>query len=230
MISPKLVVEASQLTFQYKKKFPYILNNVSLNIHEGQIVGIMGLSGSGKSTLIQILNGIIPNRIPGHLSGQVSIHGQSINNQDVDFLARNVGTIFQDPDCQIIFPWAEDELAFGPENLCRPPTEILSTIDQVTRSLNIEHLRYANPNHLSGGQKQIIALASVLTLNVPFMILDESMSQIDDQGREYVKQALLTLKKEGKAILMVEHELENLSIADTIYWLENGHLKKREEV
>jgi energy-coupling factor transport system ATP-binding protein len=219
-------LEARILSFRYKSNGPLILKNIDLKLRHGEIIGIVGLSGSGKSTLIQILNGVIPKRITGLLDGSVHFNGIDIADKDLSYLAREIGTIFQDPDCQILFPCAEDEMAFGPENLCYDPYAIIDRINATTKMLAIEPLRYRNPNSVSGGEKQIIALASVLTLNVGIMIFDESMSFIDERGKELIKNAILKLKSQGKSILMVEHDLSNLEVADQIFLLKNGSLEE----
>lgn len=219
-------LEAKNLSFRYKHDSPYILKNVNLKLQKGEIIGIVGLSGSGKSTLIQIMNGVIPKRVSGFLEGSVHFNGEDIADKDLAYLARKIGTIFQDPDCQILFPCAEDEMAFGPENLCYDPYAIIERINSTTKMLAIEQLRYRNPNTVSGGEKQIIALASVLTLNVGIMIFDESMSFIDERGKKLIKNAILKLKQQGKSILMVEHDLSNLEVADHIFLLKNGTLEE----
>ncbi|HBH13696.1 MAG: ABC transporter related [Clostridiales bacterium 38_11] len=218
-------LEAKNLSFRYSHNSPFILKNINLKLRKGEITGIVGLSGSGKSTLIQILNGVIPKRVTGFLDGSVYLNGVDIADMELSYLARKIGTIFQDPDCQILFPCTEDEMAFGPENLCYEPYAIIERINSTAKMLAIEPLRYRNPNTVSGGEKQIIALASVLTLNVGIMIFDESMSFIDDRGKELIKNAILKLKKQGKSILMVEHDLSNLEVADHIFLLKNGTLE-----
>ncbi|MDP3387701.1 MAG: ABC transporter ATP-binding protein [Eubacteriales bacterium] len=218
-------LEAKNLSFRYNQNSPYILKNIDFKLQKGEIVGIVGLSGSGKSTLIQIMNGVIPKRIPGLLEGSICFNGEDMAEKDLSCLAKEIGTIFQDPDCQILFPCAEDEMAFGPENLCYDPYTIIERINSTTKMLAIEPLRYRNPNSVSGGEKQIIALASVLTLNVGIMIFDESMSFIDERGKGLIKNAILKLKEQGKSILMVEHDLSNLEVADHIFLLKNGTLE-----
>lgn len=218
-------LETKSLSFKYDPKGPFILKDINLKLNKGEIIGIVGLSGSGKSTLIQIINGVIPKRIPGFMEGSVYLNGENVADKELSYLAREIGTIFQDPDCQILFPCAEDEMAFGPENLCYDPVSILTRIYETTKVLDIEPLRYRNPNTVSGGEKQIIALASVMTLNVGIMIFDESMSFIDENGRKLIKSAIQKLKTQGKSIIMVEHDLSNLEVADHIYLLKNGTLE-----
>jgi len=226
----KIALQAEKISFRYHENSPFILNHINLSLRKSEIIGIVGLSGSGKSTLISILNGIIPKRINGLIDGKVLINQEDIASKNLSELSTQIGTIFQDPDSQIVFSCVEDELAFGPENLCYDPIYIKNSIQNVVKTLGIEHLLYRNPNHLSGGEKQLIALASVLTLNAGIIILDETMSQIDEVGKKMIKNAVITLKNEGKAILMVEHDLNNLDIADQIILLTNGTLRKFEGI
>jgi energy-coupling factor transport system ATP-binding protein len=143
-------------------------------------------------------------------------------------IATKVGIVFQNPETQLFFPIVENELAFGPENLCINSSKIGERIEKVLELLNIEELRYERIEHLSGGQKQMIALASVLTLEPDILIFDEVMSQIDTEGKKAIKDIILELKSEGKSIIMVEHNLENIDIADRKLLLKDGRLTQFE--
>ena len=131
----------------------------------------------------------------------------------------------QDPDSQIIFPTVEDALAFGPENLCLPRQEIGERIDKTLALLGLTDLRLANPGQLSGGQKQLVALGGVLTLSPDIFVLDESLSQLDEAARPRIKSALLSLKQQGKTLIMIEHDKNNMDIADQIWYLNKGGLE-----
>ncbi len=218
------VIETRNLSFRYQQDSPMILDNVNLRIREGDLVGIVGLSGSGKSTLINIINGIIPKRINGIIEGQVLLKNDNIEAKELHQLVTTIGTVFQDPDCQILFSCAEDEMAFAPENLCFERLEIYKRIDHVCNLLDIGRLRDRNPNKMSGGEKQLIAIASVLTPDVDIVLLDECMSQIDQRGKELIKSTLKKLKDQGKTIIMIEHDFSNLENADNIYLLNKGIL------
>ncbi len=219
------MVEVDRVSFRYQNSAKPVLTDINLGVRRGQVVGIVGLSGSGKTTLMNILNGIIPRRINGDFQGRVLLNGQEITEKDVFELSTVIATVFQDPDSQIVFSSVEDEIAFGPENLCVPPDEILQRIDDITELLQIENLRYRNPNNLSGGEKQLVVIASVLSLNVEILILDECMAQIDNKGRQLIMAAIKNLRDSGKTIIMVEHDFSNLAYADQIYLLADGRLK-----
>lgn len=222
----RYAVEVSDLEFRYKSSMTSVLKNVNLKVKPGEIVAVIGLSGSGKTSLMYALNGIIPKHISGDYSGTVNINGLSIENMGLSDIATVVGTVFQDPDTQIIFSDIQDEIAFGPENLCISKDVIFKRMDEIIKLLDIERLRGKNPKDLSGGEKQLVVLASVLSLGVQILILDECMSQIDQKGKYLIKKAIKQLKEDGKTIIMVEHEEDHLDIADSIYLLEDGNLTK----
>lgn len=223
MIKP---IRAKNLSFKYKKNDKNIINDVSLQVNKGEILAIVGLSGSGKTTLCYCLSGIIPNVYTGDLTGEVFIKDQIIKNMSMPQIATKVGIVFQNPETQIFFPIVENELAFGPENLCINRNEIDERINEVLSLLDIENIRYEKTQHLSGGQKQLIALASVLTLKPEILIFDEVMAQIDKKGKKAIKDIILQLKKEGRTVIMVEHNLDNIDIADKKLVLKNGRLKE----
>ncbi|MBP1925818.1 energy-coupling factor transport system ATP-binding protein [Sedimentibacter acidaminivorans] len=209
-------VELNKLNFKYKSVQKRTLENVNLIVNQGEILAICGVSGSGKSTLCNCICGLIPNVYEGEYSGEVKIFGQDISLMSRAEIATNIGIIFQNPSTQLFSPTIEDELAFGPENLCVDRNEIAMRIDEILKIINMEEYRYENPNSLSGGQQQLIAIASVLMLNPKIIICDEIMSWIDEGGKEIIKNLLMNLKKQGKTIIIVEHDIENLKIADRV--------------
>lgn len=209
-------VEVKNLSFKYKNSEEYILKEVNFCVKPGQTVAITGPSGSGKSTLCSCISGLIPRLYQGYLKGQVLIYGEDINNLTLAQMVTKIGIIFQNPATQLFSPTIEDELAFGPENLCIDRNEIGRRMDKILKTIRMEEYRLDNPNNLSGGQQQLIAIASVLMLDPSILICDEIMSWIDDEGKEIIKNLLLQLKKEGKTIIMVDHEPDNIKIADRV--------------
>lgn len=206
-------VEARSLSFSYKRQVIPVLDNIDFTLRRGEIAAITGPSGSGKSTLGYCLCGVIPKLIEGEFSGAIKVPGRA-------------GIVFQDPDHQLFLPTVEDELAFGPENLGLPREEIGERIEGVLELLGLTALRYENPARLSGGQKQLVALAGVLTLDPDVIVLDETLSPLDTAARDRVKKVLLALKQQGKTLVLIEHEKNNYVIADEIWHLEKGSLKK----
>ena len=214
-------VEAENISFAYPECEP-VLKDISFCVKKGEIFVVAGLSGCGKTTLCDIICGIIPNVVKGELSGEVRLMGQSIHSQSLAQTAKNAAMVFQNADMQLVCTTVEDELAFGLENLCVEPEEIKRRVDAGLENWGLEELRLCDPGKLSGGQKRITAMASVLMLEPEVLILDEPMCQLDGQGRDMVKSAVLRLKNEGKTIIMVEHDLSLAEYADRWMLLENG--------
>lgn len=222
MIHP---IEIQDLYYQYNGREEKILNGISLQVAKGEVLGIVGLSGNGKSTLCYCICGIIPHVYKGRFEGKVLLFGDSLKEMDLASVAKKVGIVFQDPDSQLFSPTVEDEIAFGPENLCLDREEIGKRISEALETVGMKEHRYSNPNNLSGGQKQLIALASVLSLKPEVLIFDEAMTQIDAEGKKIIKEKICQLKNEGKTIIMVEHDFSNLDIADRVMLLKNGKLE-----
>lgn len=220
----KPLLEVQDLVFYYPGQSAPILNGLELTVHPGEVVGIVGLSGSGKSTLAYCITGIIPHVYPGNLTGRIEIDGHLSAHARLPKIATLVGMVFQNPETQLFFPTVEEELAFGPENLCIERREIDARIAQALERVGMSDYRLHSPHQLSGGQKQLIALASVLTLAPNLLIFDEAMSQIDREGKARIKEVICELRQAGKSIIMIEHDLKNLDIADRILVLQQGRL------
>ncbi len=223
MIHP---IEIKDLKFRYKSSSSNILDSVNLTVPEGEVLTLVGLSGNGKSTLLNMICGIIPHIRRGVIEGQVKLWGEEVKNLKILDITKRVGIVFQDPDSQLFSPTIEDEIAFGPENLRVEKDEIGKRITKVLQMVNMEEYRYENPNNLSGGQKQLVAIAAVLAMEPDILLFDEILAQVDIEGSKKIKELILNLKKQGKTIVCVEHDLDNLHIADRVLKLENGKLEE----
>ena len=218
------LITAKDLSFRYDKSERRLLDRVNLAVNAGEAVAVVGLSGVGKSTLCYCLSGIIPHVYQGELEGEVLLDGMPVKAMSLPQIATKLGIVFQNPDHQLFSFTVEDELAFGPENLCLPREEIDARITSALEKVGLAHLRLANPQQLSGGQRQLVALAAVLCLQPSVLIFDEAMSQLDSDGKKRIKEMILRLKAEGKTIVMIEHEPENLEVADRVLLLAEGKL------
>ncbi len=179
----------------------------------------------GKSTLCNCISGIIPLIKGGMMRGDVLINGKSTKEQLIAQISTSLGMVFQDPDTQLFSPTVEDEIAFGPEKFMFSKKMKLNTeLHWHYKKVGIENLRFQNPKHLSGGQKQLVALAATLSLGPEIIIFDEAMSQLDTKGTKMVKELIEKLKEEGKTIIMVEHDLDNLHLANRVKLLHDGKL------
>lgn len=217
-----IAIELRNLTFGYNKK-KTLLSKANLKIQKSTVVGIIGASGVGKTSVLRIINGSLVGQGRQKISGSVYLNGQVMEMEE-DFF-RQTGTVYQSPDNQIIFSSVEDELAFGMENLSIDPSSMAGKIMEVLKVLGIEKLKERNPNELSGGEKQLVVLAAILCLDIEIIILDECMTQIDTEGRRLIMDAILRMKDNGKTVLMVEHDYENLKVADQVYRLKNQCLE-----
>ncbi|OBR90760.1 putative HMP/thiamine import ATP-binding protein YkoD [Clostridium ragsdalei P11] len=217
-------VTVNKLTFSYSGREKKILKNVSFSVQEGESVGIVGLSGCGKSTLCLILCGAIPSRISGNLEGEVTILGKSIKNYTLSQVGTKVGIVFQNADWQLLTNRVEDEIAFPLENLCWQPEKIKTRVKEIMDKVEITHLAFRAPKQLSGGEKHLVALAAVMSMNPPIIILDEVMSNLDKKSCQRVQQILEVWKKEGKTIIVIDHQVERLRYMDNLYLMQEGRL------
>ncbi len=219
-------IEIRNLTFSYdgRRKVLYGLN---LDIKRGDFVGIVGDSGCGKSTLCHILCGIIPYAIGGELYGDVTLSG-GVRLRDLKLkdMAERIGFVMQDSDRQIVSTTVEDELAFGPENMCDEPGEIRRRVDEICALLEIEDLKEMNPNRLSGGQKQLVTIGAVLTTNPEILILDEPFSHLDERAGKNLSELILKLKAAGKTVLVVEHDHDAIENADRRICIKDGNIER----
>ncbi len=194
----------------------------NLSIDPGEVVLLLGPSGSGKSTLALALNGLIPQAVPATVSGTVRVAGQDAAVTPVARLASRVGMVFQDPDAQLVTGTLLDEVAFGPENLRVPAPEVLARAEQALRRVGLWERRAENPDHLSGGGRQRLAIACALALQSQLLVLDEPTANLDPQGLEEVYGALADVAATGdRAILLIEHNLDAaISLVDRVVVLD----------
>lgn len=218
------ILAVNDLKFAWSEGEPWLLNGVSFSLAPGEMVGITGPSGSGKSTLCMCVSGIIPHQLGGHIEGEITLIGRSVRNMALPEIAANLGIVFQDPETQLFLPVIRNELAFGPENLCVPRAELGQLVLEVAADAGITHLLPANPNEISGGQQQVVALAAVLALNPRVLVLDEVTSQLDRRACQRIQEIISVLRGRGVAILMVDHNLDQLDQADAVLTLEGGRL------
>src|SRR6478735_5591765 len=147
--------------------------SVSFDIRPGEVVLLLGPSGSGKSTLTLALNGLIPHAVPADIAGTVEVGGDDTVRTSVAELSTRVGMVFQDPDAQLVTGTLLDEVAFGPENLRMPVAEVLDRVEDALRRVGLWERRAENPDRLSGGGRQRLAIACALAMGSPLLALDE---------------------------------------------------------
>ncbi|WP_259607181.1 MULTISPECIES: ABC transporter ATP-binding protein [Microbacterium] len=182
---------------------------VSFDVHPGEVVLLLGPSGSGKSTLTLALNGLVPQSVPAELSGTVVVAGRDTRSTPVAQLSTDVAMVFQDPDAQLVTGTVLDEVAFALENLLLPVPEILHRSEQALRQVGLWERRSWNPDLLSGGARQRLAIACALAMRPRVIVLDEPTANLDPRGIDDVYDALSTLVTDaGRAVVLVEHNLD----------------------
>ncbi|CAI1493987.1 Ribosomal protein L34 [Thermococcus nautili] len=225
------MIELRNVTFRYPRSKNPALMDVNLKIGDGEFVGILGPSGSGKSTLTLTLNGIIPNSIRGAFSGEVIVRdprtGKTFKTTEtpVSKLSTLVGLVLQNPESQLFNMTVEDEVAFALENLGLPREEIAERVEWALKVVGLGGLENEFPPNLSGGEKQRLAIASVIAMKPSHLILDEPTSQLDPKGKREVLRVVEELNRAGTTVVMVEHDSRFLfRKADRLVVLNGGRV------
>ncbi|MCD8067580.1 MAG: energy-coupling factor transporter ATPase [Lachnospiraceae bacterium] len=197
------------------------LDNVELDVKQGDFVAILGHNGSGKSTLAKHINGIL---FP--TGGTVWVDGLDTSREENLWEVRQrAGMVFQNPDNQIISQVVEEDVGFGPENLGVPTEQIWERVEESLRVVGMYEYRKYSPNKLSGGQKQRVSIAGVLAMHPKCIVLDEPTAMLDPSGRKEVIRAVKALNQvEGITILLITHYMEETVDADRIFVMDQGHM------
>jgi len=213
-------VEAVSVAYPVPGGRVQALSDLSLDVHRGEWLTIIGHNGSGKSTLAKLFNGLV---IPGR--GSVTVDGLSTANEaERKRIRQIVGMVFQDPENQIVATVVEEDVAFGPENLGLPRAEINERVADAMRRLEIEDLRQRAPHQLSGGQKQRVAIAGVIAMRPAVLVLDESTAMLDPSGRAEVLQAAQALHRDGVTVVAITHFMSEVVLADRVIVLAEGRV------
>ncbi|MDU2708806.1 MAG: ABC transporter ATP-binding protein [Finegoldia magna] len=221
------MIELKNVSFKYELQEEKTIKNLDLYVKQGEFVGIIGKNGSGKTTLCNIIRGIIPDFVQGTITGSISIDNKNINDIERGEMAELVGFVFQNPFSQIsgIKKTVFEEIAYGLENLGVPREEIRQRVTDVIKLLKIEDLKDKNPNELSGGQSQRVAIASIIVMNPKVLIFDEPTSQLDPLGTEEIFDILKLLKSQNKTIILVEHKIDLIAeYADRVVVMDDGEI------
>lgn len=223
------MIKAEHVSFEYFRRdengnvsdMVEAVKDLSLEVKQGEFIGILGCNGSGKSTFAKMLNALLD-----PTEGEIWIEGMSTKDSANTWNIReNTGMVFQNPDNQIIGTIVEEDVAFGPENLGVPTDEIWSRVSAALETVGMTAYREQSPNRLSGGQKQRVAIAGVLAMQPKCIIFDESTAMLDPKGRQEVLRAAHMLNREkGITILFITHNMEEVVEADRIVVMNLGKL------
>lgn len=217
------IIEINNVSFSYKTDdvMTVGVKNISLNIAEGEFFVLLGHNGSGKSTLAKLINGFLsPNE------GEITVNGIKTSDEKRIFdLRSTVGMVFQNPDNQMVASIIEDDIAFGCENLGVAPDEIRRRVDWALETVGMSEHKTRTPFKLSGGQKQRVAIAAILAMMPKVLILDESTSMLDPEGRKEVIETVKRLNSEhGMTVVLITHYMDEAVSADRIGVMNGGEL------
>ena len=225
----KKMVQTDDLIFEYAKRDEEgnvigsyrAIDQVNLEVEEGQFIAVLGHNGSGKSTLAKHLNAIL---VP--TEGTVWVDGTNTSDpSELWNVRQSAGMVFQNPDNQIIGTVVEEDVGFGPENLGVPTDEIWQRVEDSLKAVGMISYRHHSPNKLSGGQKQRVAIAGVIAMKPRCNVLDEPTAMLDPNGRKEVLRTVEELRKKEKVtVILITHYMEEVIDADKVFVMDHGHV------
>lgn len=220
-----IVVES--LKYKYPGTDALALDDISFEVDEGEVIGIVGKNGSGKTSLSLALTGLIPHFFGGAYGGRVLVDGLEVRHSSVTEISERVGYVFDNPFTQMTAAkyTVYEEVAFGLENLGLNREEIIRRVEWSLKLLDLEGVKDHHPFNLSGGQMQRVAIAGIIAMRPKILVFDEPTSQLDPEGTEEVFQVIQNLANEGMTILIVSHKLEKIArFCNKIILLHQGKL------
>lgn len=221
------MIDLTDVSYAYPDTDRFVLSHINLNVPAGTVAGIVGASGSGKTTLAKIISGFVPHVDGGQLEGTVVVDGATVADVTLAEAVSHVGLVIQSPFNQISGAkfTVREELAFGLENLGVAREEMAERVAEVAELLGITSLLERSPYALSGGQQQLVAIASMIIMRTPVLVMDEPTSQLDPGGTRMVFDVMSSLRDTGITLVIFEHKLEHLrEHADVIHVLTDHQL------
>lgn len=223
------IIKTEKLVFEYIRRdeegnvegITRAVDEVDLDVKQGDFVAILGHNGSGKSTLAKHINAIL---YP--TEGTVWVDGMDTQDEkDLWNIRQEAGMVFQNPDNQIIGTVVEEDVGFGPENLGVPTDEIWTRVEESLKAVGMIEYRHHSPNKLSGGQKQRVAIAGVVAMEPKCIVLDEPTAMLDPVGRKEVLKTVQKLREQKQVtVILITHYMEEVVDADKVYVMDHGHV------
>ncbi|MGL4950500.1 MAG: ATP-binding cassette domain-containing protein [Mycoplasma sp.] len=217
----KPILSLNDIHFSYDEK-RWILNGVTFDVFKKEYICIVGHNGSGKSTISKVVSGLVKPQ-----KGKILIGGHEVTSKNIQMLRKKIGVIFQNPDNQFIGITAEDDIAFGLENYNVDPSMMQTIINNTANIIDITHILKKESFDLSGGQKQKVAISSVLALTPEIIIFDESTSMLDPKAKMQIKKLMKYLQREyGRTIISITHDMEELKNSSRILCMYKGEVAR----
>lgn len=223
------IIKAQNVVYEYIRRdeegnvegVTKAVDNVNLDIKQGEFIAILGHNGSGKSTFAKHINAIL-----NPTEGTVWVDGMDTNDEkEIWNVRQTAGMVFQNPDNQIIGQVVEEDVGFGPENMGVPSKEIWERVEESLRAVGMYEFRKHSPNKLSGGQKQRVSIAGVLAMHPKCIVLDEPTAMLDPNGRKEVIRAIRGLNDvEGITVILITHYMEEIVHADKVFVMDKGKI------
>lgn len=223
------IIHLHNLSYTYEGQARPALHNVNFSVYPGEWVTIVGPGGSGKSTLCALLSGALQSWPRGTIAGVLWVDGKDWTHTTALETSGRIGIVYPDPEFTLIQQIVEDELAFGPENLCVAPDEIETRIDEALEAVGMSDARNKRTHQLSGGQQQRIAVASVLTMKPSILVLDNAYGNLDQPSIERLTDTLLAMQRRGHTIVTTSSRLDSIVPVGRAILLEEGVIAAQED-
>ena len=219
------MIQFQGVSYTYQDAPRPALQEIDLAVRQGEWVLLAGPSGCGKSTLLHLINGLIPQVLGGEMKGKILVDGLAPSQIPIREVSGRVGTVFQNPELQLFMLRVEEDVAFGCESLGLPPEETKRRADSALARLSLVPIRRQEVFTLSGGQKQRLAIAGALAMGSKILLLDEPTSDLDEESRRELLEALRELHEQGYTILMTEHRFDGLEgLVDRAVTMDEGRI------
>lgn len=217
MDEPILQVRGLHYAYDEEK---HALDNISLDIHAGERIAVLGTNGAGKSTFFLCLNGVLEPH-----EGEILLHGQTVEKRTRNALREHVGVVFQNADDQIIASTVLAEVSFGPMNLRLSRAEVERRVDLAITAMDLEDYRHRPPHYLSGGEKKRVSIADIIAMESEVILFDEPAASLDPVGTEMLEQVLEGLSAAGKTLMISTHDMDfAFRWAERVVVFSGGHI------
>ena len=224
------MIKLNDVSYRYNGAAVQAIQHVSLSVKKGELVVITGKSGCGKTTLFRCMNGLCPHFYEGEIIGSLTLNGTAVSSMRICDISNIAASVFQNPESQFFTADVLSDLVYPCENYGIPKEEIQERLNRVTKLLSLEPLLNRKLSELSGGEKQKIAIASVLMLDTRVVLMDEPSANLDYRSVELLAQILIQLKSKGYTIIIIEHRLHYLAeLCDRLIVMENGTIVREYE-